>query len=185
MSTQLHEMQASLGRLEQNVSEQTTVMQSAATLIQGLADQLREAAAGQDLDSVRQRINNLTAQLDTHGDALAAAVSANTPGAVPPGEQPTQPDAPHPGAASTPPELGTGVSPAVPSESVVVPSPSDVPPQDPVPVEQRTGIDTSRETDAERLGRVGTPNAEPRPAVQPTSLPEDFATSSRTSKRRE
>jgi TolA-binding protein len=171
MSTQLHEMRASLDRLEQRVTEQTTVSQSAVTLIQGLADQLREAAAGQDLDSVRQRINNLTAQLDTHGDALAAAVAANTPGAVPPGGQPTQPDA---SDAVTTPTVTVTDSNGQPS---VVPEPEAPAPGDPVPWEQRTGIDTSRETEAERLGlgRVG--------SVAPDALPSDFA--SPTPKRRE
>jgi hypothetical protein len=170
MSTQLHEMQAALARLEQNVSEQTDVMQSAVTLIQGLADQLREAAAGQDLDSVRQRLNNLTAQLDTHGDALAAAVVANTPVAVPPGEQPTQPDAP--GAVTTPTVTVTDSS----GRPAVVPESEAPAPGDPVPWEQRTGIDTSRETEAERLG-IG------REGVAPDALPSDFA--SPTPKRRE
>jgi hypothetical protein len=171
MSTQLHEMQAALARLEQNVSEQTDVMQSATVLIQGLADQVREAAAGQDLDAVRQRLNNITATLDAEGDALAAAVAANTPGAVPPGEQPTQPDAP--GEVTTPTVTVTDSS----GQPAVVPESESPAPGDPVPWEQRTGIDTSRETEAERLGlgRVG--------SVAPDALPSDFA--SPTPKRRE
>jgi hypothetical protein len=170
MSTQLHEMQAALARLEQNVSEQTDVMQSATLLIQGLADQVREAAAGQDLDAVRQRLNNITATLDAEGDALAAAVVANTPVAVPPGEQPTQPDAP--GAVTTPTVTVTDSS----GQPAVVPESEAPAPGDPVPWEQRTGIDISRETEAERLG-LG------REGVAPDALPEDFA--SPTPKRRE
>lgn len=61
-----------LNRLTDEVSEATDVMASATTLIQGLAQQLRDAAN----DPVA--INALADQLDVNANALAAAVSANT-----------------------------------------------------------------------------------------------------------
>jgi hypothetical protein len=167
MSTQLHELQAAVGRLEQNVSEQTTVMASAVLLIQGLADQVREAAAGQDLDQVRQRLNNLTATLDAEGDALAAAVAAHTPGAE-------QPD-PEPPAGEPPPpqDVETEPDPVAPAEPVVVPVP--------VPGTEGTlldpGLGTSRPAgEIFPDASVNPPGVEISPA-QPASespLPETF-----------
>ncbi len=66
---------AVLDALQAQVEAQTTVEQSAVTLIQGLAAQI--AAAGTD----PAKLAALTQQLKTSADALAAAVSANTPAA--------------------------------------------------------------------------------------------------------
>jgi hypothetical protein len=102
MSVALDELNASMAQLEQRVSEANTAMGSAALLIQGLADEIRNAAASaEDLDGLRQRLNNITGVLDTQGDALAEAVAANTPDA----QQP-EPEAPVPNPAESPTESG-------------------------------------------------------------------------------
>jgi hypothetical protein len=69
--------------LQNAVSANTDVVNSAVTLIGGLADQI-EAAAG-DPAAVAQLAQNLR----TNNDALAAAVAANTPAAPPAGGEST------------------------------------------------------------------------------------------------
>jgi hypothetical protein len=64
---------AEFDRLTSEVAESTTVMASAVTLINGLAQQLRDAA------NDPAAITALADTLDTNANALAAAVSANTP----------------------------------------------------------------------------------------------------------
>jgi hypothetical protein len=68
-------MSKSLDDLTASVARNTSVEQSALTLIQGFSAQL--AAAGTD----PAKLDALKAQLDTSDDALAAAVLANTPAA--------------------------------------------------------------------------------------------------------
>lgn len=98
VSVALDEFRASMTQLEQRVTEANTAMGGAVLLIEGLADEIRNAAASaQDLDGLRQRLNNITAVLDTQGDALAEAVAANTPGA----QQP-EPEAPVPNENASP-----------------------------------------------------------------------------------
>lgn len=63
--------------LETEVAEETTIMQGATVLINGFAARL--ADAGVDPAKLAQ----LKADLDTHGNALAAAVEANTLSAPP------------------------------------------------------------------------------------------------------
>lgn len=70
--------------LTQEVTETKTVMASAVTLLQGLKARLD--AAGTD----KVKLAELSADLDTHTNALAAAVAANTPAEnEPPAEEPT------------------------------------------------------------------------------------------------
>lgn len=62
-----------LNILTQEVAEAKTVMGSAVTLLQGLKARLDEAGT----DKVK--LAELSAELDVNTNALAAAVSANTP----------------------------------------------------------------------------------------------------------
>jgi hypothetical protein len=73
---------ADLKALQDQVQQTTTVEQSAVTLIQGLATQL--AANATDPAAIAQ----LAQQLKTSSDALAAAITANTPAANPLAPQP-------------------------------------------------------------------------------------------------
>jgi len=66
-------MSQQLDDLTREVSESKTVTESAATLIAGLADQIRAAA------SDPAALAALATSLDTQSAALAAAVAANTP----------------------------------------------------------------------------------------------------------
>lgn len=67
---------ADLTALQASVAQNTTVIGSALTLIQGFAAQL--AAAGTDPVALAA----LKSQLDTSDSGLAAAVAANTPAAA-------------------------------------------------------------------------------------------------------
>ena len=73
---------ADLTALTAEVARDTTVEESAVTLIQGLAAQI--AAAGTD----PVKLAALQAQLKTSTDALAAAVAANTSTTPPPATPP-------------------------------------------------------------------------------------------------
>jgi len=68
-------MPQEITELETEVSEEVTVMDSATALINGFADRLREAGVDP------AKLAKLQSDLDTSGQALAAAVAANTPGA--------------------------------------------------------------------------------------------------------
>lgn len=73
-----------LDRLTLEVTEITTVTDSAIALINGLAATVQQvkdelAATGVTNDT----LNALSDSLNTQGDALAAAVAANTPAAPP------------------------------------------------------------------------------------------------------
>ncbi len=72
-----NEMGEALNALVAQVEAQTTVELSAIALIQGLADELKKAGT----DPVA--IADLTAKLKNSADALAAAITANTPAAPP------------------------------------------------------------------------------------------------------
>lgn len=77
-------VKADIDTLTAQVAQNTTVEQSAITLINGLAAQI--AAAGTD----PAKLDALQAQLKTSADALAAAVAANTvPPPPPPPPAPT------------------------------------------------------------------------------------------------
>jgi hypothetical protein len=66
-------MAKSLERITKEVEEQGDVVQSAATLIEGLAQQIRDAAGDED------KLNQLADKLDAQQQQLAQAVAANTP----------------------------------------------------------------------------------------------------------
>lgn len=74
-------MSAELTTLTQEVAEMGTVVDSAITLINGLAQQIR------DLKDDPAALAALAASLDEKAGALSAAVAANTP-AEPPAEPP-------------------------------------------------------------------------------------------------
>ena len=65
-------------RLETEVSENSSVIQSVITLLTNIADAIRDAAANQ------ATVEALATQLDTQSNALAAAVAASTPAAPAP-----------------------------------------------------------------------------------------------------
>jgi hypothetical protein len=66
-------MGKSLERLGREVEEQGDVVQSAATLIEGLAQQIRDANGDED------KLNQLADKLDAQQQQLAQAIAANTP----------------------------------------------------------------------------------------------------------
>ncbi len=68
-------MAVDLSALQAEVEQQTAVVQSAITLINGLAQQLRDAAGDP------AAVQALADQLDASTQALADAVAANTPAA--------------------------------------------------------------------------------------------------------
>lgn len=76
-----------IGTLTTEVSEATTIMQSATVLINGfqqrLTDAVNAALANGATEAELQPLNDLVSALDTEGNALAAAVQANTPQAPP------------------------------------------------------------------------------------------------------
>jgi hypothetical protein len=77
-------MSAQLDALKDQVTQSTTVEQSAITLITGIASQLAQvsaqlAAAGADTAA----LDGIRTNLQTSAAALAAAVTANTPSAPP------------------------------------------------------------------------------------------------------
>lgn len=67
------EIVADLTELQQQVQENTQVEASAITLLNGLAQQIA------DLKDDPQALQALSDQLKSSGDALAAAIAANTP----------------------------------------------------------------------------------------------------------
>lgn len=71
-------MSAQLDKLTTEVAETKTVAASAVTLIEGLAQQIR------DLKDDPIALEALAAELDSTTNALAAAVAANTPPVVEP-----------------------------------------------------------------------------------------------------
>lgn len=78
----ISKMANELETLQTEVQENQTVIGSAITLLQGLKAQLD--AAGTDATKLAE----LSAQLDSQSNALAAAVAANTPANE---EEPTEP----------------------------------------------------------------------------------------------
>jgi hypothetical protein len=72
-------MAQEITELETEVSEEVTVMDSATKLVNGFADRLRDAGVDP------AKLAKLQSDLDTSGNALAAAVAANTPAAPPEG----------------------------------------------------------------------------------------------------
>ncbi len=72
-------MNESIQRLEQEVQESQSAVDSAILLVNGLANRLREALIADDDDSdIASQISELADQLDNNSSRLAAAVAANT-----------------------------------------------------------------------------------------------------------
>lgn len=95
-------MAGEIDALAAEVSNNTSVQQSAITLLQGLKSALDAAIASGDMSQVQA----LADQLGTNDVALAAAVSANTPTPPTPPPAPDQsgrgPQPGHPGGGSQP-----------------------------------------------------------------------------------
>jgi len=68
-------MAGEVAKLEQDVADQTTVIQSAITLLNNIGQLLRDAGT----DPVK--LLALSTAIESNSTALAAAVAANTPGA--------------------------------------------------------------------------------------------------------
>ncbi len=75
-------MSAELDRLTTEVSENTTVIESAIALIEGLAQQIRDNATDP------ASLTALADSLDSESNKLGAAVAANTPQPQPPAPTP-------------------------------------------------------------------------------------------------
>lgn len=90
---------ATLADLQTKVTNNTTVISSALTLIQGLKAQLDAAIASNDPAALQA----LSDQLDSADSSLAAAVAANTPAAPAPTPAPAPAPAPADGG-----DTGTG-----------------------------------------------------------------------------
>lgn len=71
-------MSAEMDTLSTQVTQTDTVIDSAVTLLNGIAGQIQDAAGD------RTKSLALAAELKTKSDALAAAVAANTPSQPPP-----------------------------------------------------------------------------------------------------
>lgn len=78
-------LMSALDDLKAEVERNTSLEQSAVTLIQGIAQQLKDALAANDPVALQ----DLTTKLSSSADALAAAITANTP-APPPVKPPTE-----------------------------------------------------------------------------------------------
>jgi hypothetical protein len=82
--SQMATMQEAMAALTAEVTRNTSVDQSAVVLLNGLADQIAELLAAQDVAGLEALVATLRA--DT--DGLAAAVTANTPVVPPPPVEP-------------------------------------------------------------------------------------------------
>lgn len=74
----LSRMAIDLSRIETEVSENSTVLESARTLLASIVQQLRDAAAA-DEAQIQAKVTELADKLDAQTNALAEAVQANTP----------------------------------------------------------------------------------------------------------
>jgi hypothetical protein len=71
-------MAVDLTGLQAAVARNRTVDDSAAAMIRGIAQQIRDAIAADDIGDATN-INALVTELESSSDSLAAAVSENTP----------------------------------------------------------------------------------------------------------
>ncbi len=83
LTERLNPMALDRSRLSSEIAENNSAIQSAVTLINQIAQELRDAAGNQDA------VNALADQLDAQSNALAAAVVANTPAEPAPAPEPT------------------------------------------------------------------------------------------------
>lgn len=77
LEQKVNAMNAALADLAAKVAAEDTVIQSAVTLIQGLTQQLKDAAVD------NAEVQSLAADIDAQTTALAAAIPANTPAPAP------------------------------------------------------------------------------------------------------
>lgn len=77
----LNQMSASLDQLTQDVTNQTTVTQSAITLLGNLKTSL-DAAIAANANGDDSQLTALSQQLEAQQTALTAAITANTPAAT-------------------------------------------------------------------------------------------------------
>lgn len=75
LQTQERSIMAALDDLQSQVTQNTSLEQSAITLIQGIAKQLQDAVANNDSSALQA----LAQQLNSSAAALGAAITANTP----------------------------------------------------------------------------------------------------------
>ena len=81
-----NKMAGEIEALTTEVGETKTVMASAVVLINGINDRIQaavDAALAANPGADLSALTGLTAELDTEGNKLAAAVAANTPAATP------------------------------------------------------------------------------------------------------
>jgi type II secretory pathway component PulM len=102
MSQSVNQLGQSITELQADVTRSADVTQSAVTLIQGFAQRLQDAITAAQAEGVTpdqlQALTALHASVSANSDALAAAVTANTPSqggdATPTGDiQPAAPQA--------------------------------------------------------------------------------------------
>lgn len=74
----LSRMAIDLSRIETEVSENNSVIESARTLLASIVQQLRDAAAA-DEAVLQAKVTEIADKLDAQTNALAEAVAANTP----------------------------------------------------------------------------------------------------------
>jgi hypothetical protein len=91
---------ADLSALQTEVEQNGEVAASAVALLNGLAQQLRDAAASNDPAAIQA----LADQLDANTQNLADAVSANTPGSTTGGVSPGPGETPEGDAGNPPPQ---------------------------------------------------------------------------------
>jgi hypothetical protein len=91
----LDDMAIDLTHLTAEVADVATVEASAVVLIQGIAQKIADAVASAGVDPAAQAtVDGLVAQLKGSSDALAAAITANTPAAPAPVADPAPAPAP-------------------------------------------------------------------------------------------
>ena len=79
----VQDIQTAMNDLVTQVTSETTVIQSAITLLGGIKSQLDVLAADESLaPAVQQKISDLSSTLQANSDALSQAVAANTPAAL-------------------------------------------------------------------------------------------------------
>jgi hypothetical protein len=69
----LNKMALNFTQLESEVSEMSSAVDSAVTLLQSIAQEIRDSAGNQ------QKLNKLATDLDAKANVLAEAIAANTP----------------------------------------------------------------------------------------------------------
>lgn len=69
-----------IDQLKQEIAENTTIQQSVATLVTGMAEQLRQLAQNAtDLEDLKRQVQEAANTLDANNAALQDVVTQNTP----------------------------------------------------------------------------------------------------------